>query len=42
MKFVDELKFNIRAGRGGDGVVQFHREKFKPKGGPSGGNGGNG
>ena len=42
MKFIDELKFNIRAGRGGDGVVQFHREKFKPRGGPSGGDGGNG
>ena len=42
MKFVDELQFRIEAGNGGDGVVRFLREKFKPKGGPSGGNGGRG
>jgi len=42
MSFVDELKINIVAGKGGDGVVRFLREKFKPNGGPSGGNGGRG
>lgn len=40
--FVDELTIYTKAGNGGDGVVRFHREKFKPKGGPSGGNGGDG
>lgn len=40
--FVDELKIFAKAGDGGDGVVRWHREKFKPKGGPAGGNGGNG
>lgn len=40
--FVDELIIHAKAGAGGDGVVRWHREKFKPKGGPSGGNGGRG
>lgn len=39
---VDELEIYAKAGDGGDGVVRWHREKFKPKGGPAGGNGGNG
>lgn len=40
--FVDELTITAKAGDGGDGVVRWHRERFKPKGGPSGGNGANG
>ncbi|KAI0260086.1 GTP-binding protein Obg/CgtA [Gloeopeniophorella convolvens] len=40
--FLDHLIVNIRAGIGGDGCVAFHREKFKPHGPPSGGNGGRG
>jgi GTP-binding protein len=40
--FVDEAVAFVRAGRGGDGAVSFHREKFKPKGGPDGGTGGKG
>jgi GTPase len=42
MTFVDEYHFTAQAGNGGDGVVRFRREKFRPKGGPSGGNGGKG
>ncbi|MAZ56415.1 GTPase ObgE [bacterium] len=41
-KFVDELKIHAKAGDGGDGVVRWHRFKFKPRGGPAGGNGGRG
>ena len=42
MQFVDEARFAVRAGRGGDGSVSFNREKFKPRGGPDGGHGGDG
>jgi len=40
--FVDRVTLRISAGRGGDGVASVHREKFKPLGGPDGGNGGPG
>ena len=40
--FVDEVKIYARAGHGGRGCVAFLRETFRPKGGPSGGNGGRG
>src|SRR2546421_2890251 len=40
--FIDEIKIYARAGHGGKGAVAFQREKYRPKGGPSGGNGGRG
>ncbi len=40
--FVDSVVLTISAGNGGNGVVAWRREKFIPKGGPSGGNGGKG
>lgn len=40
--FVDRVRLHVAAGRGGNGTASVHREKFKPLGGPDGGNGGDG
>jgi len=40
--FIDQAEVILKAGKGGDGIVSFRREKFVPAGGPSGGNGGRG
>ncbi|MGH3658927.1 MAG: GTPase ObgE, partial [Micromonosporaceae bacterium] len=41
-RFVDRAVIHVAAGNGGNGCASVHREKFKPLGGPDGGNGGNG
>ena len=41
-RFVDRVVIHARAGNGGNGCASVHREKFKPLGGPDGGNGGRG
>ena len=40
--FKDDLDINIKAGKGGDGIIHWHREKYVAKGGPDGGDGGKG
>ncbi|MCI0706258.1 MAG: GTPase ObgE [Ignavibacteriae bacterium] len=42
MQFIDEAKISVSAGNGGNGAVSFRHEKYIPKGGPDGGNGGHG
>ena len=40
--FIDRAIIEVRSGKGGDGRIAFRHEKYRPNGGPSGGNGGRG
>jgi len=42
MAFLDEITINVKSGKGGDGVVRWRQDKFIPRGGPAGGDGGKG
>ena len=42
MRFIDETRVYVQAGKGGDGAIAFLREKYRPFGGPAGGDGGRG
>jgi len=42
MNFIDQAEIEVKAGRGGNGLVSFRHEKYKPRGGPDGGDGGSG
>ena len=42
MKFIDTAKIKVVSGKGGNGIIAWRREKYVPRGGPAGGDGGDG